>query len=459
MPPPLYPVISKSIRYKRYHQTMHIAIFGLGYVGCVSAACLAHEGHQVIGVDVNPLKVQMINAGKSPIIEAGVDKLIAQAVAAGKLQATTMAAEAIAKADLSFICVGTPSNENGSLDLEYVRHVAGEIGRALAQQENYHVVAVRSTVLPGTIAKEVIPLLEEASGRRVGVDFGVCSNPEFLRESSAVADFYQPAFTLIGQWDERSGDQVAAIYKNIDAPIVRTDLPTAEMIKYVSNTFHALKITFANEIGNFCKKVGVDSHEVMRIFCMDTKLNVSPAYLKPGYAFGGSCLPKDLRALLHRARQEDLDLPVLQSILRSNELQARLGVEAVLRTGKKRVGILGLSFKAGTDDLRESPLVYLTETLLGKGCDLKIYDQNVSLARLTGANKQYIEKVIPHISSLLCSSLDEVAAASDVLVIGNRLPEVTNLLNNTNGHHIVIDLVRINESRVENDQNYQGICW
>jgi GDP-mannose 6-dehydrogenase len=291
------------------------------------------------------------------------------------------------------------------------------------------------------------------------VDFGVCSNPEFLRESSAVADFYQPAFTLIGQWDERSGDQVAAIYKNIDAPIIRTDLPTAEMSKYVSNTFHALKITFANEIGNFCKKVGVDSHEVMRIFCLDTKLNVSPAYLKPGYAFGGSCLPKDLRALLHRARQEDLDLPVLHAIPRSNELQARLGVEAVLRTGKKRIGILGLSFKAGTDDLRESPLVYLTETLLGKGCDLKIYDQNVSLARLTGANKQYIEKVIPHISSLLCSSLDEVAAASDVLVIGNRLPEVTHLLNNANGHHIVIDLVRINESLVENDQNYQGICW
>ncbi len=438
---------------------MRIAIFGLGYVGCVSAACLANEGHQVIGVDVNPLKVEMINAGKSPIIETGVDKLIAEAVAAGRLQATTTAAEAVTKADLSFICVGTPSNENGSLDLQYVRHVAGEIGRALGQQENYHIVAIRSTVLPGTVAKEVIPLLEEASGRQAGPDFGVCSNPEFLRESSAVADFYQPAFTLIGQWDERSGAQMAAIYKNIDAPIVRTDIPTAEMIKYVSNTFHALKITFANEIGNFCKKVNVDSHEVMRIFCMDTKLNISPVYLKPGYAFGGSCLPKDLRALLHRARQEDLDLPVLQAIPRSNELQARLGVEAVLRTNKKRVGILGLSFKAGTDDLRESPLVYLAETLLGKGYDLKIYDRNVSLARLTGANKQYIEKVIPHISSLLCASLEEVVAASEVLVIGNRLPEVAELLNRANGQHIVIDLVRIGESRIESDENYQGICW
>ncbi|MCL4299810.1 MAG: UDP-glucose/GDP-mannose dehydrogenase family protein [Anaerolineae bacterium] len=438
---------------------MHIAIFGLGYVGCVSAACLAKEGHQVIGVDVNPLKVEMINAGQSPIIEAGVDDLIRRAVAAGKLSATTEAAEAIAKADLSFIAVGTPSNENGSLDLKYVRHVVQEIGQALAGQNKYHVVAVRSTVLPGTVMGEVIPLLEEASGGKVGADFGVCSNPEFLREGTAVADFYQPAFTLIGQWDERSGDRVAAVYQNIDAPIVRTDIPTAEMIKYVSNTFHALKITFANEIGNFCKKVGIDSHEVMRIFSMDTKLNISPAYLKPGYAFGGSCLPKDLRALLHRARQEDLELPVLQAIPRSNELQARLGVEAVLRTGKKRVGILGLSFKAGTDDLRESPLVYLAETLLGKGYDLRIYDENVSMARLTGANKQYIEKVIPHISSLLCSSLDEILDMSDILVIGNRLPVTANLLNGSNGHHIIIDLVRIHETLNGLDENYQGICW
>lgn len=438
---------------------MRIAIFGLGYVGCVSAACLANEGHQVIGVDVSQLKVEMINAGKSPIIEAGVDKLIAQAVSNGNLRATALAAEAVAQADLSFICVGTPSHENGSLDLQYVRHVAGEIGQALAQQSTYHVVAVRSTVLPGTVLKEVIPLLEQASSRQVGRDFGVCSNPEFLRESSAVADFYQPAFTLIGQWDERSGDRVAAIYKDIDAPIVRTDLPTAEMIKYVSNTFHALKITFANEMGNFCKKMGVDSHEVMRIFCMDTKLNISPAYLKPGYAFGGSCLPKDLRALLHRARQEDLELPVLQAIPRSNELQARLGVEAVLRTGKKRVGILGLSFKAGTDDLRESPLVYLAETLLGKGYELKIYDENVSMARLTGANKQYIEKVIPHISSLLSSSLAEILATSEVLVVGNRLPAIATLLEQTNNQHIVIDLVRIRETLNGSDENYQGICW
>jgi GDP-mannose 6-dehydrogenase len=438
---------------------MRIAIFGLGYVGCVSAACLANEGHQVIGVDVNPLKVGMINAGRSPIIEAQLDDLVGQALAAGNLLATDTAAEAILGTDVSLICVGTPSNQNGSLDLHYLRNVARDIGQALAARSAYHVVAVRSTVLPGTIAGEVIPLLEEASGRRVGSSFGVCSNPEFLREGSAVADFHQPPFTLIGQWDGRSGDQLAAIYEGINAPVVRTDLPTAEMVKYVSNAFHALKITFANEIGNFCKKVGVDSHEVMRIFSMDTKLNISPAYLKPGFAFGGSCLPKDLRALLYRARQEDLDLPVLQAIPRSNELQARLGVEMVLRTGKKRVGILGLSFKAGTDDLRESPMVYLAETLLGKGYDLKIYDENVSLAQLTGANKQYIEKVIPHISSLLCSSFEEVLATSEVLVIGNRLPVAASFLNGANSDHIVVDLIRIREELDGSDGNYQGIGW
>jgi GDP-mannose 6-dehydrogenase len=293
----------------------------------------------------------------------------------------------------------------------------------------------------------------------VGTDLGLCANPEFLREGNAVTDFFQPPFTLIGQWDERSGNHLAILYEKIDAPLIRTNLSTAEMVKYASNTFHALKITFANEIGNLCKKMGLDSHEVMRIFSMDTKLNISPAYLKSGYAFGGSCLPKDLRALLHRARQEDLELPVLQAIFRSNELQARLGVEMVLRTGKRRIGILGLSFKAGTDDLRESPLVYLAETLLGKGYELKIYDENVFLARLMGANKQYIEKVIPHISSLLCSSIDEVLAASEVLVIGNRLTNPASLINGANRDYIIIDLARINETVAGMGKNYDGICW
>lgn len=437
---------------------MRIAIFGLGYVGCVSAACLANEGHHVTGVDVNTLKVQMINDGTSPIIEAKVDELIKQAVSEGKLQATPSVTEAIHNADVSLICVGTPSNENGSLSLRYVHNVAREIGEALTTHPGYHVVALRSTVLPGTVINDLKPILEEASGRTAGPDFGICSNPEFLREGSAVADFANPPFTLIGEFDERSGEQVAEIYSAVDAPLIRTTIETAEMMKYASNIFHALKITFANEIGNFCKKVGIDSHEVMRIFAMDTKLNVSPAYLKPGAAYGGSCLPKDLRALLHRARQEDLDLPVLQAIPRSNELQAHLSVELVQRTGKRNVGILGISFKAGTDDLRESPLVYLTETLLGKGYNLKIYDENVSLARLMGANKQYIETVIPHISSLLSSSLDDVVNSSEVLVVGNKGLQTETLLQKAQDKTI-IDLVRIQKELDGLGANYEGICW
>jgi GDP-mannose 6-dehydrogenase len=438
---------------------MRVAIFGLGYVGCVSAACLAEAGHQVIGVDVNPLKVEMINRGQSPIIEKDVDLLIAEAVGAGRLRATTDALEAVRTSDVSLVCVGTPSDENGGLNLRYIRKVARDIGQALKSHDGYYVVAVRSTVLPGTLETEVIPLLEGASGKKVGQDFGVCANPEFLREGSAVDDFYNPPFTLIGQWDERSGETVAAIYQHIDAPVERTDIRTAEMVKYVSNAFHALKITFANEIGNIAHRLGVDSHEVMRIFCMDTKLNISTAYLKPGYAFGGSCLPKDLRALLHQARHKDLEVPVLQAILYSNELQAHRGVEMVVRTGKKRIGILGLSFKAGTDDLRESPMVYLVETLLGKGYDIKIYDENVSLARLMGANKEYIERVIPHISSLMSTSLEEVVEHAEVLVISNRGKTFSEVIARSfNGHHI-IDLVRIAPDLESAGEGYQGISW
>ncbi len=439
---------------------MRVAIFGLGYVGCVSAACFAEMGHEVTGVDVNPLKIEMINQGQSPIVERGIGRLTAKAVSMGRLRATTDAGEAVKASEVSLICVGTPSDENGGLDLRYIHNVVRDIGRALRSRGDYHVVVMRSTVLPGTLETEVIPRLERLSARKVGRDFGACSNPEFLREGSAVRDFYAPPFTLIGQWDERSGEVVAGLYRGIDAPIERTTVRTAEMVKYVSNAFHALKICFANEIGNFCKALGVeDSHEVMRIFARDTKLNISDAYLKPGYAFGGSCLPKDLRALLHRARHEDLNLPVLQAIMHSNDQQARQGVEMVIRTGKKRVGLLGLSFKAGTDDLRESPMVYLAETLLGKGYEIKIYDENVALARLMGANKAYIEQVIPHISSLMCDSLEEVVEHAEVLVIGNRGERFGEAIARSfNGHH-VIDLVRIPTELDSVGQSYQGICW
>lgn len=438
---------------------MRIAIFGLGYVGCVSAACLAKAGHHVVGVDVNPVKVDSINAGRSPIIEENMDRLVRESVAHGRLQATLSAEAAVTGSDVSLVCVGTPSRDNGSLDLRFIENVSQDIGQALAGRDAYHVVAVRSTVLPGTIEECVIPVLEANSDGRVGTDFGVCANPEFLREGSAVDDFYSPPFTLIGQWDERSGDAVAALYQTIDAPVERTDVRTAEMVKYVSNAYHALKITFANEVGNIAHRLDVDSHEVMRIFALDTKLNISAAYLKPGYAFGGSCLPKDLRALLYAAKHADVDVPVLQAISGSNELQARRGVEMVMHTGKKRVGILGLSFKAGTDDLRESPMVYLVETLLGKGYDIKIYDRNVSLARLVGANKRYIEQFIPHISSLMSTSLEEVVEHAEVLVIGNRSVAFGEVIERLfNGHH-VIDLVHLPVDLDRVGQGYRGICW
>jgi len=439
---------------------MRVVILGLGYVGCVSAACLAESGHSVIGVDVNPLKVEMINRGQSPIIEKDVDRLIAEGVAADRLRATQDVEEAMADSDLSLVCVGTPSDGNGGLNLRHVRNVARDLGQALKQKRGYHVVVMRSTVLPGTLATEVVPLLESLSGKQVGRDFGICSNPEFLREGSAVRDFYDPPFTLIGQWDERSGKLVSTLYSRIDAPVERTTIRAAEMVKYVSNAFHALKICFANEIGTFCKVMGVeDSHEVMRIFGSDTKLNISTAYLKPGYAFGGSCLPKDLRALVHRARHEDMNLPVLEAILRSNDQQARKGVDMVIETGKKRVGVLGLSFKAGTDDLRESPMVYLVETLLGKGYDIRIYDENVALARLVGANKAYIEQVIPHIASLMTDSLEDVVLHAEVLVIGNRGHRFGEVIARSfNGHH-VIDLVRVPSELDSVGQGYEGICW
>ncbi|TLN22454.1 UDP-glucose/GDP-mannose dehydrogenase family protein [bacterium] len=436
---------------------MNIAIFGLGYVGCVSAACFARMGHAVTGVDVNPLKVEMINQGRSPIIELEIDKIIAETVAAGRLRAVTSAGEAVMATDVSLICVGTPSCESGELNLEFVERVCEEIGAALAKKTTYHVVAIRSTVLPGTLQNVVQPILERTSGRRVGEAFGLCSNPEFLREGSAVRDFFAPPYTLIGQNDDQAGDCLSQLYQPLEAPLVRTEIKTAEMVKYANNAFHALKITFANEIGSFCKASGVDSHRVMDIFKMDSKLNISGAYLKPGFSFGGSCLGKDLRAMLHRARHNDLDMPLMQSILPSNQAQTQRAVDMVLKKGKKKVGVLGLSFKAGTDDLRESPMVDMIETLLGKGYDIRIYDANVSLARLVGANKAYIEHAIPHISSLLCNSLEELGQHAEVLVVGYNAAEFTPLLRQPGRQ--IIDLARVVNEPRELDGSYEGIGW
>jgi GDP-mannose 6-dehydrogenase len=438
---------------------MKLSVFGIGYVGCVSAACFAKAGHDVTGVDLNPTKVEIINSGKSPIVEAGIDELIAAMVAAGRLRATTNSAEAIMSSDASLVCVGTPSNPNGSLDLDHVKHVCEEIGAALKSKAERHTIVIRSTMLPGTIESLVIPTLEASSGKKAGSDFGVCINPEFLREGSSLKDFYAPPFTLIGTDEEETANLVRELYVGIEAPLFVTALKTAEMVKYACNCFHALKVSFANEIGNICKAVGIDSHEVMNVFSQDTKLNLSPYYLTPGFAFGGSCLPKDLRAINYKAKQVDVEVPVLSSILPSNRLQIERAVNMVLQTGKKRIGVLGFSFKAGTDDLRESPMVTLIETLIGKGLQLALYDRDVSLAKLFGANKQYIEREIPHISQLMRGSVAEVVNDSEVLVIGNKAEEFRDIGAYLKRGQVVLDLVRLFEKNLTGDGTYQGICW
>ncbi|HEY6214107.1 MAG TPA: nucleotide sugar dehydrogenase [Vicinamibacterales bacterium] len=438
---------------------MRVSIFGLGYVGSVSAASFAADGHSVVGVDVNADKVQAVTSGRSPIVEPGLDEMLARSVSEGRLRATTDTAAAIRDTEVSLLCVGTPSRRNGSLDLTYLERVAEQIGAALKDKSDYHVVVVRSTVLPGTTHTVVIPALERTSGKKYGEGFGVSVNPEFLREGTALADFRKPPLTLVGHNHAADASGTIALYQSIDAPLVSTSIRVAEMLKYTSNTWHALKVCFANEIGNLCKKLDVDSHEVMDIFCRDEKLNLSPYYLKPGFAFGGSCLPKDVRALQYRAKEVDVDLPVISQILPSNRQQIQRAFDDVMETGRKKVGLLGFSFKAGTDDLRESPIVILAEMLLGKGLSLCIYDKNVSLAKLVGANKEYIERQIPHLSSLLCPSIEQVIDTSDVIVIGNKSAEFAEALTRCRPDQIVIDLVRLPIVGSLLQADYRGICW
>ncbi len=437
---------------------MRISVLGLGYVGTVSAGCLADAGHEVIGVDPNETKVNLINQGKSPIIEKDIDEIISRVVGNGHLKAVISVEEAIALSEISLICVGTPSQPNGSLHLGFVRRVCEQVGSALQEKQGFHVVVMRSTMLPGSMRDVVIPILEEYSGKGAGVDFGVCNNPEFLREGTAVSDFYSPPKTVIGEIDRTSGDCVAKLYEHLDAPLIRTEVETAEMVKYGDNVWHALKVGFANEIGNLCKALGIDSHQVMDIFCQDTKLNLSPYYLKPGFAFGGSCLPKDVRALSYKARSLDLDLPILNAILPSNERQIEHGLRMILEKKNKKIGILGFSFKAGTDDLRESPMVEVIERLLGKGYDIRIYDRNVSIASLIGANRDYILNHIPHISRLMAQSMDEVLAHAETLVIGNRSEEFHEAISSLRRNQTVIDFVRIIQMP-ERQDIYEGICW
>jgi GDP-mannose 6-dehydrogenase len=437
---------------------MRISVFGMGYVGAVSAGCLANEGHDVLGVDPVQAKVDIINQGNSPIIEEKIGEIIREKVESGKLKATIDGVEAVRSTEVSLVCVGTPSQLNGNLDLKYIRRVCERIGEAIGQKTERHVVVIRSTILPGTMKTVVIPTLESSSGKKAGTDFGVCNNPEFLREGTAVYDFYNPPKTVIGETDAFSGDLLASIYEKMDAPLIRTDVETAEMVKYVDNCWHALKVGFANEVGNICKEIRVDSHKVMNVFCQDTKLNISSYYMKPGFAFGGSCLPKDLRALTYKGRSLDLNLPILNSILPSNALQVDKAVKMVMAKGHRKIGVLGFSFKAGTDDLRESPVVEMIERLLGKGFDIKVYDKNVNLAALVGANRDYILNTIPHISSLMTDSMESVMAHGQTLIIGNGDKEFKNILSRKEDDQVVVDLVRIGDTTSEEDQ-YDGICW
>lgn len=437
---------------------MNISVFGLGYVGTVSAGCLAFDGHEIVGVDTAQTKVEMINNAQSPIIEAEIGDVIRSSVETGRLRASQDHVRAICETELSFVCVGTPSQANGNLDLRYVRRICEQIGQALRTKRAWHVVVIRSTVLPGTMREIVIPILEQHSGKKAGSEFGVCHNPEFLREGSAVQDFNAPPKTVIGELEERSGDLLTRLYGKIEAPLIRTNLETAEMVKYLDNCWHALKIGFANEIGNLCKAVGVDAHRAMDIFCQDKKLNISCAYLSPGFAFGGSCLPKDLRALAYEAKMRDLNLPIITSILPSNEMQVKRGVQLITAKGHRRVGVLGFSFKAGTDDLRESPLIEVIESLVGKGYDLRICDKNVKMASLVGANRDFILNRIPHISKLMVESVDEVLDHAQTIVIGTNDPDFRNVLGRLREDQVVVDFVRIVDGRKGNG-NYDGICW
>jgi GDP-mannose 6-dehydrogenase len=438
---------------------MRISVFGLGYVGSVSAACLAARGHDVVGVDVNPTKVELMARGQAPVVEERIGELTAEAVTSGALRATTDVADAVTATEISLICVGTPSAANGSLSTAYLERVAEQIGAVIAGLDRWHTVVFRSTMLPGTCIELLIPILEKESGKTAGVDFGVAVNPEFLREGTSVRDFFEPPKTVIGELDHTSADQVAAMYAGLPGEVFRVPIAVAEMTKYADNSFHGLKIAFANELGAICRALGVDSHRMMDVFLADRKLNISPAYLRPGFAFGGSCLPKDLRGLVYAARRADVSVPLLSHVLPSNEEHLRRAFELVTASGRRKIGLFGLSFKPGTDDLRESPLVELAERLLGKGYDLRIYDANVALSRLMGANREYIEGRLPHLGDLLSNSVDEVFAHAEVCVVGCKDPAVLGMLA-APGDRIVVDLVRLPDAETRRaNVGYQGLGW
>jgi len=438
---------------------MRIAVFGLGYVGSVTGACLARMGHRVCGVDIAAAKVQMINQGRSPVMEKGLESLVANAVRRGTLRATEDAAEAVMSADLSLVCVGTPSRPDGGADLEHVRHAAGEIGRALRSAKRYHTVAVRSTVPPGTMEAAVIPLLERSAGKKAGRDFGVCFHPEFLREGSSLHDFFHPPKTVVGALEARSARRLVELWRPVKAPLFITSLKVAETVKYADNAFHGLKVAFANELGAICKSLGVDSHEVMRIFVADTKLNISPLYLKPGFAFGGPCLPKDLRALCSTAQDAGLEIPVLSSILTSNDRHLQRAKELILATGRNKIAVLGLVFKSDTDDLRESPACALVKNLLEAGKQVRVFDPRVEPSRLIGANRAFIDATLPELPTLLTKSPVDLLRWSEVVVLAGHHPEFAALVARMQRRHILIDLVRLPAAVQPEKARVEGLCW
>lgn len=438
---------------------MKISVFGIGYVGAVTSACLADSGHEVIAMDKDAVKVKCIQEGRTPIVEPQLKETIEKAVKEGRLTGTENTAEAVAKSDISLVCVGTPSNADGSLQLDYVQDVCREIGEAIKDKDDYHVIVLRSTMVPGTALNVALPIIEEASGKKMGEGFGFANNPEFLRESTAIFDYYNPPKIVIGADNEKTAKMVSDLYHNIEAPEVITTIEVAEGVKYADNAWHAMKVGFANELGNILKEHGVDSHKVMDIFFKDTKLNISKAYLLPGFAFGGSCLPKDVRAIRASAKSMNLKTPIFDSLLEANDEQVRRAFQMIEKSGKKKVGMMGLSFKAKTDDLRESPLVTLANMLLDNGYDLSIYDPCVSEARnMDGANKSYIENGIPKIAACLRETPAEVVKEAELFVIGNGTEEFYTVLNNVNDNKPILDLVRLNDSLMDKE-NYSGICW
>jgi len=436
-----------------------ISIFGLGYVGAVSLACLVRDGHKVVGVDIDDTKLDLIRKGYSPIIEEGMPELMADAASSGRVTVTNSATEAVHGTELSFVCVGTPSRANGSHDLSALERLSEQLGEALKNKNDFHTIVIRSTVVPGTVEDMIRPIIEKHSGKKSGADFGLCFQPEFLREGSSIKDYDNPPFTVTGGDSERSIDALRSLFGHLPAEFISTDIRAAEMLKACCNVFHALKITFANEVGRLCQALSVDSVKVMNLLCQDNHLNISTAYLKPGFAFGGSCLPKDTRAILHMAKERDVDLPMLAGLLPSNNLHIDHAINTVLRSGKRSVGMIGLSFKSGTDDLRESPLVVMAERFIGKGLNLKIYDPEVNVARLVGANRRYIEETIPHISSLMDDGVEQVIDEADVVIVGLSDSDlIEQVRQRAKNHQLIIDLVGIPNRELMAGE-YFGACW